>query len=141
MSTVIIAGATGYTGLAFTRAFANAVADPYSSITKVYALVEQSSLSDPAKVPSIHAALDIPNVEIITASFDNPESLMEALKDVDIVVSTLAGEDGIPSQLSLIEAAKIVGVKRFVPSDYATDARTTPLRPLMDLVCTKNIQH
>lgn len=140
MSTVIIAGATGRLGLAFTYAFANAVAAPDSSITRVYALVQPSSLTDPAKAASVQAIRDIPNVEIRTATFDDPESLTEALKGVNIVVSAL-GVGGLSAQFPLIEAAKNAGVKKFVPSDYGTDVRAPRVEnmavEIAEVVCTR----
>jgi hypothetical protein len=45
-------------------------------------------------------------------------SLMKALRGQDAVVSTI-GASGIMQQTKLIDAAISVGIKRFIPSDYA----------------------
>lgn len=52
----------------------------------------------------------------------SPASLIEALKGIDIVISCLS-RDGLftGGEIELIRAAKQVGVKRFVPSQFGND--------------------
>ncbi|RUS13554.1 hypothetical protein BC937DRAFT_95139, partial [Endogone sp. FLAS-F59071] len=111
-------------GLVLTRAFANAVADPNSPITKVYALVQTSSLTNPDKAAAVQAIRDIPNVEIRAAKYDDPKSLTEALQGVDIVVSALSWQ-GLPAQFPLIEAAKNAGKIQAHDALYASGLNYT----------------
>lgn len=53
-------------------------------------------------------------VKLETVNYDEPSTVESALRGVDVVVSTLSGP-GIPVQSKLIDAAKKVGVKLFVP--------------------------
>ncbi|KAJ3556667.1 hypothetical protein NM688_g1896 [Phlebia brevispora] len=69
-----------------------------------------------------HADLESKGVKIAAVSYTDPTSLDSALQGVHTVISTIADIDGdvwVASQLALLEAAKRVGVKRFVPSDFA----------------------
>jgi hypothetical protein len=47
-------------------------------------------------------------------------SLVDALKGHDAIVSTIGG-GGLKEQQSLIDAAVLAGVKRFIPSEYGID--------------------
>lgn len=62
-----------------------------------------------------------PAVAVTEIDYESPESLVEALKGQDAVVSTI-GFAGLPQQLPLIQAAVKAGVKRFVPSEFGSDA-------------------
>lgn len=55
-------------------------------------------------------------VTIATVNYDDPSSLVPALKGVDVVVSTLPAQ--LDSQDKLAVAAKEAGVKLFVPSEF-----------------------
>lgn len=50
----------------------------------------------------------------VSVDYDNHASLVEALKGVEVVISTLAGP-GFGSQLPLAKASKEAGVQLFVP--------------------------
>ncbi|KAM3734269.1 hypothetical protein ACB098_10G002700 [Castanea mollissima] len=64
---------------------------------------------------------------LIEASFSDHNSLVDAVKQVDVVICTMSG--GHPShpgslllQLKLVEAIKEAGnIKRFIPSEFGTD--------------------
>lgn len=58
-------------------------------------------------------------VEVIEVDYASTESLRAALKGIDAVVSTVAGE-AIGAQGTLIDAAALSGVKRFIPSEFGT---------------------
>ncbi|KAK9707716.1 hypothetical protein K7432_010022 [Basidiobolus ranarum] len=62
------------------------------------------------------------NVEVVVVDYAKPESLVEALKGVDVVISTLHDYAVPGPQLALVEASKQAGVKRFVPSEFAMDS-------------------
>ncbi|KAK9759709.1 hypothetical protein K7432_017011 [Basidiobolus ranarum] len=63
-----------------------------------------------------------PNAEVAVVDYANHDSLVQALKGVDVVISVLNDYAVIEPQLALVEAAKQAGVKRFVPSEFATDS-------------------
>ncbi|KAH8900319.1 NmrA-like family protein [Thozetella sp. PMI_491] len=58
-------------------------------------------------------------VVVVEADYSSVESLATALADHDVAVSTVAF-DAIPLQKSIIDASIKAGVKRFIPSDYAS---------------------
>lgn len=49
--------------------------------------------------------------------YSNPKSIQSALSGVDVVISTISGE-ALDVQGKIAEAAKEVGVKLFIPSDF-----------------------
>lgn len=52
--------------------------------------------------------------------FESHDSLVDALKGQDAVVSTV-GPSGIASQKNIIDAAVAAGVQRFIPSDFGSN--------------------
>lgn len=53
-----------------------------------------------------------------------PETLLPICAGVDVVVSAVGNNEAtVPGQKNLIDAAKLQGVKRFIPSDYSVDYR------------------
>nr|XP_048319393.1 isoflavone reductase homolog [Ziziphus jujuba var. spinosa] len=63
---------------------------------------------------------------LVEASFSDLQSLVEAVKLVDVVISTMSGvhfrSHNILLQLKLVEAIKLAGnVKRFLPSEFGID--------------------
>jgi uncharacterized protein YbjT (DUF2867 family) len=79
------------------------------------------NLQDEAKKAKI-AAWEKAGVKPVTGDVTNPASLIEALKGIDWVISCLS-RDGLETggELNLIQAAKEVGVKRFIPSQFGND--------------------
>ncbi|KAJ7554124.1 hypothetical protein O6H91_06G127000 [Diphasiastrum complanatum] len=58
---------------------------------------------------------------IVEGSLENYESLLSALRQVDVVISPVT-ESKLLDQLKLVEAIKEVGtIKRFLPSEFGTD--------------------
>ncbi|KAH9305673.1 hypothetical protein KI387_010077, partial [Taxus chinensis] len=65
----------------------------------------------------------------VQASLDDQERVVDALKQVDVVISALSGGGGggflrhhILEQLKLVEAIKVAGnIKRFLPSEFGMD--------------------
>jgi hypothetical protein len=75
-------------------------------------------------------------VEIRISDFqtDTPAELDEALKGADVVISTCY-YTAIPDQIRLVDSAKRVGAKRFIPCDWGTSSP----RGIMDLHDTVNV--
>ncbi|RPA82823.1 NAD(P)-binding protein [Ascobolus immersus RN42] len=70
-----------------------------------------------------------PSVVFKSADYASHESLVEALKGTDAVIS-LIGAMGLASQLALIDAAVSAGVKRFIPSEFGSDLQNAKTRAL-----------
>jgi uncharacterized protein YbjT (DUF2867 family) len=67
--------------------------------------------------------LEARGITVRVVDYSSAKSIHDSLRDVETVISCLAGygAGAIAAQLALVEAAKHAGVKRFVPSDWATD--------------------
>lgn len=61
--------------------------------------------------------------------YDSLDSLTDALRGQDAVVSAVAGL-ALSKQLLLVEAATAAGVKRFLPGEYGSDTTNPKLRSL-----------
>lgn len=73
--------------------------------------------------------MDYPQgVRFATVDYESPESLRDALRGIDAVVSTLGKRTGLDCQLRLIDAAVAVGVKRFIPSEFGADLQNAKIR-------------
>jgi threonine dehydrogenase-like Zn-dependent dehydrogenase len=68
-----------------------------------------------------------PSVKTVLVDYDDAAAVTAVLEEnkVDVVISTVAYE-GLASQNSLVDAAKLAGVKLFVPSEFGfpTDGLT-----------------
>ncbi|KAL2678683.1 hypothetical protein Neosp_009434 [[Neocosmospora] mangrovei] len=112
---VAVIGATGNLGPHITRALVD-------HGFKVTALTRASSSS----------ALPV-DVEVKRVDFESQESIIEALRGQDAVISTI-GTLALPAQLMLIDAAVSANVKRFIPSEFGVDTRLvtgTNVEPLL----------
>lgn len=69
--------------------------------------------------PTSHASFP-PTVKVIDVLLDDVESLTEALRDQDAVVSAL-GTSQIPQQEHLAEACIRAGVQRLIPAEFGAD--------------------
>lgn len=82
---------------------------------EIVALVRPSSVSKPG-----NEALKKRGVEIRATDLQGPqEKLVEALKDIDVLVSAIGPQEQL-QQIPLATAAKMAGVKRFVPCGFIT---------------------
>ncbi|EPS61940.1 hypothetical protein M569_12853 [Genlisea aurea] len=82
-----------------------------------FALFRQSALGDPLKA-QIAAEFRAQGVTVLVGGVDDYDSLLNAVKQVDIVLSAV-GAQQLGDQGGIIDAIKEAGnVKRFVPSDY-----------------------
>jgi uncharacterized protein YbjT (DUF2867 family) len=70
-----------------------------------------------------------PSVTAIPVDYDSLDSLTNALRGQDAVVSTLAGA-AIARQLLLVEAAGKAGVQRFIPSEFGSNTLNEKTREL-----------
>lgn len=78
------------------------------------ALARSASASKPA-----YANLIARGVKVVAVDLDGPEAeLVKALEGQDVVIASVP-PNALESQLPLIRAAKLAGVKRFVPSAFA----------------------
>jgi nucleoside-diphosphate-sugar epimerase len=121
--TVLIAGITGILG----SKIASTILD--KGVMKVKGLIRSNNISD--KKQQQLDDLKAKKVVFVEGDLFDQQSLTEACREVEIIVSAIKGsshqtnlyrEDIVLSgQLNLLEAAMSNGVKRFVPSDYSVD--------------------
>lgn len=93
------------------------------------ALTRPSSLQKPEVIE-----LGQRGVAIVAADLGGPkDELTKLLKDTDIVVSAIYG-GSVVAELSLIDASKAAGVKRYIPCFFATVAAPKGALMLRDMV-------
>lgn len=112
-SKILIIGGTGYIGKFIVEASAKAG-------HATFALVREASVSDPVKGKIVQSFKDL-GVNILHGDVNDHESLVKAIKQVDVVISAV-GSMQILDQTKIIAAIKETGnVKRFLPSEFGTD--------------------
>ncbi|KAJ4769171.1 Isoflavone reductase-like protein [Rhynchospora pubera] len=112
-SKILIIGGTGYIGKFLVTASVR-LGHP------TYALVRDTSPSDTAKAQTLQNFKDS-GVILLQGDIYDHESLVKAIKTVDIVVSAV-GYFQVADQTKIIAAVKEAGnVKRFIPSDFGND--------------------
>ncbi|KAH9319829.1 hypothetical protein KI387_021598, partial [Taxus chinensis] len=112
-SRILLIGGTGYIG----RHVAKASIDLGHP---TYLLVRQSTASNPQKAELLES-FKTSGANIVHGSLEDHASLVEAIKKVDVVISTVGGAQ-IMDQLNIIKAIKEVGtIKRFLPSEFGND--------------------
>ncbi|KAH7567246.1 hypothetical protein JRO89_XS07G0037900 [Xanthoceras sorbifolium] len=112
-SKVLIIGGTGYIGKFVVEASAKAV-------HPTFALVRESTVSDPVKGKLVHHFKSL-GVTLLIGDLNNHESLVKAIQEVDVVISTV-GALQLADQTKIIAAIKEAGnVKRFLPSEFGND--------------------
>lgn len=85
-----------------------------------FALVRSTNPSDPAKAQLLKSFQDA-GVTLLVGDLSDKASLVAALKQVEVVISTVSGPQ-ILSQANILEAAKEAGtIKRFLPSEFGAD--------------------
>ncbi|CAH8362264.1 unnamed protein product [Eruca vesicaria subsp. sativa] len=115
---VLVVGATGYLGKRIVRA---CLAEGHET----YVLQRPEIGLDIEKVQLLLSFKKL-GARLVEASFSDHQSLVSAVKLVDVVVSAMSGvhfrSHNIPVQLKLVEAIKEAGnVKRFLPSEFGMD--------------------
>ncbi|KAJ1384958.1 NmrA-like domain [Sesbania bispinosa] len=112
-SKILIIGGTGYIGKFIVEASAKA-GHP------TYALVRESTITDPAKAKIIDNFKAL-GVHLVPGDFNDHDNLLKAIKQVDVVISTV-GHLQLTDQLKVIAAIKEAGnVKRFFPSEFGNE--------------------
>ncbi|KAF8051974.1 hypothetical protein N665_1634s0012 [Sinapis alba] len=126
-SRVLVIGGTGYTGKFMVEGSVKA-GNP------TFAIVREASLSDPVKGKTVQRFKDL-GVTILHGDLNDHESLVKAMKQVDVVISTV-GRVQLLDQTKIISAIKEAGnVKRFLPSEFGTDVdKTGAVEPAKSLV-------
>ncbi|XP_057817631.2 bifunctional pinoresinol-lariciresinol reductase 1 [Cryptomeria japonica] len=116
-SRVLIVGGTGYIGKRIVKA-SIALGHP------TYVLFRPQVISDIDKVQMLLSFKQL-GVKLVEASLDDHQRLVDALKQVDVVISAVSGgvlRHHILEQLKLVEAIKEAGnIKRFLPSEFGMD--------------------
>ncbi|MED6194186.1 hypothetical protein PIB30_026187 [Stylosanthes scabra] len=117
-SKVLIIGGTGYIGKRLVKA-------SLSLGHETYLLKRPENSLDIDKLQLLMSFKE-QGAKLVTASLDDHQSLVNAVKQVDVVVSAIAGVQHrghyILQQLKLIDAIKEAGnIKRFLPSEFGTD--------------------
>ncbi|XP_054786100.1 probable pinoresinol-lariciresinol reductase 3 [Prosopis cineraria] len=112
-SKILIIGATGRLGYLLTKASLD-----FSHPT--FALARESAFSDPIKSRKLQSLTDS-GATILKGSLQDEVSLVEAVKQVDVVISAVSAKQILDQKL-LIQVIKQVGsIKRFVPSEFGSD--------------------
>ncbi|TYJ04042.1 hypothetical protein E1A91_A12G067600v1 [Gossypium mustelinum] len=111
-SKILIIGGTGYIGKFMVEA-STKLGHP------TFVLVRERKISDPEKSKLIESFKGS-GVTILYGDIYDHESLLRAIKQVDIVISTL-GTQQLADQVRITEAIKEAG-NRFLPSEFGMDA-------------------
>ncbi|CAN0866544.1 Phenylcoumaran benzylic ether reductase POP1 [Linum grandiflorum] len=133
-SRILFIGGTGYIGKYIVEASA-------ISAHPTFLLLRDSTLSAPNKSTLIHKFKSL-GVNFLTGDLYDHESLVKAIKQVDVVISTL-GHAQLPDQLAdqekIISAIKQAGnIKRFLPSEFGNDVdRVHAVEPAKTAYATK----
>ncbi|KAI0523976.1 hypothetical protein KFK09_003340 [Dendrobium nobile] len=129
-SKILIIGGTGYIGKHIVAASAK-LGHP------TFVLVRPSSASDPSKI-GFFQGLPGAEVKILHGDLNDHESLVSAIKQVDIVISTVGGLQ-LADQVNIIAAIKETGnIKRFLPSEFGLDPeRVTKIEPAASALAPK----
>jgi uncharacterized protein YbjT (DUF2867 family) len=127
---ILIIGSTGYIGKFVVSASAR-LGHP------TFALVRDLAPADPAKAKLLESFKDS-GVTLVKGDLYDHESLVSAIKAVDVVISTV-GALQIADQTKIIAAIKEAGnVKRFFPSEFGNDVdRTHAVEPAKSIFALK----
>ncbi|KAL6637789.1 hypothetical protein ACP70R_025361 [Stipagrostis hirtigluma subsp. patula] len=129
-SRVLVIGGTGYIGRYIVAASARE-----GHPTTV--LVRDPAPADPAKAAVLQGFRDA-GVTLVKGDLYNHESLVAAVKSVDVVISAV-GYAQLPDQTRIISAIKVAGnVKRFFPSEFGNDVdHVHPVEPAKSVFAVK----
>ncbi|KZM18726.1 uncharacterized protein EKO05_0006568 [Ascochyta rabiei] len=115
---VIIVGAGGNLGPSVLKAFLD------SSLNTSVLSREGSSSTFPS------------GVKVLRANYESIDSLTQAFKGQDAVIS-LVGGAALGEQTKLIDAAIAAGVKRFLPSEFGNDTENTKAQAIVPMFKAK----
>eukprot|EP00253_Pinus_taeda_P003338 PITA_03338 len=109
-SRILVIGGTGSIGRYIAKA-------SVSNGHPTFVLVTESTASNPEKAQLLES-FKASGITLVQGSLDDYTSLLEAIKLVDVVISTV-GAAQVADQFSIINAIKEVGtIKRFLPSEF-----------------------
>lgn len=131
MNRILIVGGTGYIGKYMAKA---SVSLGYPT----YVLVRPATVAAPNsfKAKLLQEFKDI-GIHILQGSLDDHNSLVDAIKQVDVVISAVAIPQHL-DQFKIIKAIKEVGIaniKRFLPSEFGNEVDTVEALPPFQRVC------
>ncbi|KAK4252672.1 hypothetical protein QN277_014417 [Acacia crassicarpa] len=117
-SKVLIVGGTGYIGRRIVKACLAQGHETY--------IVQRPELGLQIEKLQMLLSFKKQGAHLVQASFSDHQSLVDAVKQVDVVISAVSGvhfrSHSILLQLKLVEAIKEAGnVKRFLPSEFGLD--------------------
>ncbi|KAF2322216.1 hypothetical protein GH714_008699 [Hevea brasiliensis] len=124
-SKILIFGATGYLGEDMVKA---SISMGHPTYAYVRPLKSNDTLSSKLQ---LHQQFQSLGVTVFQGELEEHEKLVSVLKQVDVVISTLAVPQHL-DQLKIISAMKEAGnIKRFVPSEFGNEVdRVSGLPPL-----------
>ncbi|KAL3341462.1 hypothetical protein AABB24_025820 [Solanum stoloniferum] len=121
-SKILIIGVTSRLGFELAKASLN-------SSHPTFGLVRDSAFSDTHKSQKLHT-LSEAGLTLIKGSLQDEDILLEALKQVDIVICAVSSKQ-VHEQKILISAIKRAGcIKRFLPSEFGADPDRTQVSDL-----------
>ncbi|CAK9166666.1 unnamed protein product [Ilex paraguariensis] len=116
-SKILVIGGTGYIGKFF-------VEESAKTGHPTFALVRESTASDPDKLKIIQSFKSY-GVTVIFGDIFDHERLVSLIKQVDVVISAVAGRQSA-DQVNIIAAIKEAGnIKRFLPSEFGFNVDKT----------------
>ncbi|KAH9725161.1 Phenylcoumaran benzylic ether reductase 1 [Citrus sinensis] len=120
---ILIFGGTGYLGKYMVKA---SVSSGHNTFVYARPVTENSR---PSKL-EIHKEFQGIGVTIIEGELDEHEKIVSILKEVDVVISTVAYPQFL-DQLKIVHAIKVAGnITRFLPSEFGCEEdRVRPLPP------------
>ncbi|XP_022841534.1 isoeugenol synthase 1-like [Olea europaea var. sylvestris] len=129
---IMIFGATGYLGVKMVKASISMGHHTYAYVRPI-----KSNSANPSKIEILNNLKSL-GVIVFQGDLDEHEQLVTMLKQVDIVISTLAVPQHL-EQLEIISAMKEAGnIKRFVPSEFGNEVdRISGLPPFQKLLDNK----
>ncbi|ESW28972.1 hypothetical protein PHAVU_002G033300 [Phaseolus vulgaris] len=129
-SKILVLGGTGYIGKFIVKASTEAE-------HPTFVLIRENTVSHPEKSKLIET-FKASGVTLLYGDLHDHESLVKALKEVDVVISTLGGQQ-IDDQVKLIAAIKEAGnIKRFLPSEFGLDVdRHNAVEPVVSFLAKK----
>ncbi|KAK2976085.1 hypothetical protein RJ640_009517 [Escallonia rubra] len=132
-SKILIVGGSGYLGTYMVKASIAMGHPTYVYARPITPETSPSRIESRKEIQSLGATL-------LQGELDEQEKLVLAIKQVDIVISTLAIPQAL-EQLKIIDAIKVAGnIKRFIPSDFGVDEdKATALHPFQACLDKKKI--
>ncbi|KAL9432486.1 hypothetical protein AB3S75_027509 [Citrus x aurantiifolia] len=130
---ILIFGGTGYLGKYMVKA-------SVSSGHKTFVYARPVTQNSRTSKVEIHKEFQGIGVTIIEGELDKHEKIVFVLKEVDVVISTVAYPQFL-DQLKIVDAIKVAGnIKRFLPSEFGCEEdRVKPLPPFEACLETKRI--